>query len=86
MDMSRLFKTKKNFRTEFKRQLRYAIAAAVGFMIVFAWRDAIINATKSLVERLSETTHTAAIELSTATIITVVGVLIVVLSSKLLKE
>ena len=37
----RLLRTKKNFRSELKRQLRYAIAAACGFLIIFAWRDAI---------------------------------------------
>ena len=82
----KLLKTKKNFRSEFKRQLRYAIAAAVGFMIIFAWRDAIIEATRSLIEKVSEKTAIAATNVATALVITVVGVLVILLSSKLLKD
>lgn len=82
----RLIKTKKNFRKELKRQLRYAIAAAVGFMIIFAWRESIINSTRDLVERFSETTKVMATEVSTAIVITIIGVLIVLISSKVLKD
>ncbi len=82
----RLLKTKKNFRKEFKRQLRYAIAAAVGFLIIFAWRDAIINATRNLVEKIAEKAEVATTNIVTALIITFIGVLIIVASSKLLKD
>jgi hypothetical protein len=82
----RLLKTKKSFRSEFKRQLRYAIAAAVGFLIIFAWRDAILNGTKSLIEKFQETTFVAASEVSTAIALSIAGVLIILLSSKLLKD
>ena len=82
----RLLKTKKNFRKEFKRQLRYAIAAAVGFLIIFAWRDAIIEGTKSLVEKFQTTTFTATTNVSTAILLTIVGVIIIIITSKLLKD
>ena len=49
-----ILNTKKSFRREFKRQLRYAIAAAVGFIIAFSWRETIISATRDIVERLTE--------------------------------
>ena len=82
----RMIKTKKNFRKEFKRQLRYAIAAGVGFMILFAWRETIINSTRDLVERFTETTQVMATEVYTAMLLTVIGVLIILVSSKLLKD
>jgi hypothetical protein len=82
----RLLKTKKGFRKEFKRQLRYAIAAACGFLIVFAWRDAIISLTKTLMERIVKTTDFVATDVGTAITITVIGVGLIVLSSKLLKD
>ena len=82
----RLIKTKKNFRQELKRQLRYAIAAAVGFMVIFAWRDAILTGTKSLIEKISATTEVVTTEVSTALFITVTGVLIILITSKLLKD
>lgn len=82
----RLLKTKRSFKKEFKRQLRYAIAAAVGFLIIFAWRDAIVNATKNIVERIAKSTELATANISTALIITCIGVLIIIISSKLLKD
>jgi Na+/H+ antiporter NhaC len=78
----RILKTKKNFRGEFKRQMRYAIAAAVGFLIVFAWRDAIMTGARNLIEKFTETSN----EIITAMFITVIGVVIILISSKLLKD
>jgi hypothetical protein len=82
----RLIKTKKNFRKEFKRQLRYAIAAACGFLIIFAWKDAIWTFTRDLVEKLEQTTAIASTNIAAALIISVIGVLIIIISSKLLKD
>ncbi len=82
----RLIKTKKSFRKEFKRQLRYAIAVAVGFMIIYSWRQAIWNSTYVLVEKLTENTKNMASNIATSLIITLVGVLIILISSKLLKD
>ena len=81
-----MLKTKKSFRKEFKRQLRYAIAAAVGFLIVFAWRDAIIESTKNLIEKFTETTKTTLTNTYTAIVLTIIGVLIIIISSKFLRE
>jgi len=82
----RILKTKKNFRKEFKRQLRYAIAAAVGFLVIFAWRDAIVESTRNLIEKIAEETSIAGTNIATALVITIVGVLVIILSSKLLKD
>ena len=82
----RLIKTKSNFRKELKRQLRYAIAAACGFMIIFAWKDAIWTFTKDIVEKFEKTTSLASTNIIAALLISIVGVLIIVISSKLLKD
>jgi hypothetical protein len=82
----RLFKTKRSFRKEFKRQLRYAIAAACGFLIIFVWRDAVYNFVRTFIKRFIETTEFATTELATAITISVAAVLIIILSSKLLKD
>jgi len=78
----RLLKTKKNFRKELKRQLRYAIAAAVGFLIIYAWRESILRFTELIVVK----TQDGVSWISSALIITIIGVLIIILSSKLLKD
>lgn len=83
------FKTKrgkKSFKKEFKRQIKYAIAAAVGFTIAFAWKDSIYNAINDIVERFSESARHVISGIYTAIIVTVIGVLIIILSSKLLRE
>ncbi len=82
----RLFKTKKNFRSELKRQIKLAIAAAVGFLIAFAWRDAIIEGSKEIVKKITESTQEITIDIFNALVITVIGVGIILLSSKLLKD
>lgn len=82
----RLIKTKRSFRKEFKRQLRYAISAAVGFLIIFSWRDAIWNITKDFVEKIQNTTAVASTNVITAITISVIGVLIIIISSKILKD
>jgi biotin transporter BioY len=81
-----LFKTKASFRKELKRQIRYAIAAAVGFLIAFAWRNSIINIAQDIVARFTESTKVVASNLSSAMLITLIGVLIIFLSSKILKD
>jgi hypothetical protein len=82
----RLIRTKRSFRKEFKRQLRYAIAAAVGFLIIYAWRDAILGMTKDFVEKIQRTTAVASADVVTALIISFIGVLIIIISAKLLKD
>lgn len=81
----RLFDTKKSFKKEFKQQLRYAIAAAVGFLIAYAWRESILNITYNIVSVFTEQTQTFLSNTLTAIILTLIGVLLIVLTSKLLK-
>jgi len=82
----RLLKTKKSFKKEFKRQIRFALVAAVGFTIAFAWRNAIYNSAKEIVDKFSQTTHVIMTEIYTAIFITVLAVILIFLTSKLLKD
>ena len=81
----RIFKAKRTFKKEFKRQIKYAIAAAVGFLIAFAWRDSIYLSVSKLVETFEKTTQ-AASNMLTAILITIIGVLIILVSSRLLRD
>lgn len=80
------FKTKKSFKKELKRQIRYAIAAAVGFIIIYAWRESIINITQNFVQKFIENTQVASSNIFSALLITTIGVLIIIISSKILKD
>ncbi|MBM3247439.1 hypothetical protein FJZ17_02785 [Candidatus Pacearchaeota archaeon] len=82
----RIFKTKRSFKKEFKRQIKWAIAAAVGFTIAYAWRDAVIVLTKDIVTRIAESTRAGLTSIYSALLITLIGVLIILASSRLLRD
>jgi len=74
------------FKKEFKKQFRFAITAAVGFLIAFAWRDVIFNSSLALIQNLTQITNLSLSILLTAVFLTIVGVAIIFLTSKLLKD
>lgn len=83
----RILKTRRSFRLEFKRQIRFAIVAAVGFTIAFAWRNAVFAFFQEEVSRLLavDPRHYLT-ETYTALAITLVGVLFIIITSKILKD
>ena len=81
----RYFKTRRSFRKEFKRQLKFAIIAACGFTIAFAWREVIFNSVSKLAVRLTDSAELGQSPIFTAALITALGVFIILISSKLLK-
>jgi len=83
----KIFDTKRSFRKEFRHQIRLAIVAAIGFSVAFAWRNAIFDAFQSFVARFLdiESGHYLT-EIYTAVAITLAGVILILITSKLLKE
>ena len=82
-----ILQTKRSFRLEFRRQIRMAITAAIGFSIAYAWRQAIFDTFQSFVARFLDVPPTHYLsENYTALFITLAGVLLIFLTSKLLKE
>ena len=81
-----LFKTKRSFRTEFKRQLRLAITAAIGFSIAFSWRNALYDAIHEAVLRFTTNTQGIQSHIVTALVITILGVCIIFLTARLLRD
>jgi uncharacterized membrane protein len=75
---------KKGFVKEFKRQIRFAIAAAIGFVIAFAWRDYILKSVGNFLSSFFPLTPLYSSFLI-ALIITLFGVLIIIVTSKLLE-
>ena len=74
----------KSFKKEFKKQIRLAIAAAVGFIIAFAWRDFVLRLTGETLDKFLELNPiTSALLISIC--ITVIGILIISISSRTLK-
>lgn len=75
---------KKKFWKEVKRQTRLAIAAAIGFIIAFAWKDYILRLAGSVFEDISLTLPTTS-KFLTALILTLIGVGLIFISSRLLE-
>lgn len=82
----RILKTKRSFRKEFRRQLRFAIAAAVGFTIAFSWRNAVYNSTRDIIVKISDYSNDVSTEIVTALFVTFLGVIFILISSRLLRE
>ena len=82
----KILKTKRTFKKEFKRQLKIAIDAAIGFTIAFAWRNSIFDTFQRQVARfLDLAPEHFTTEIYTALSITIVGVLLIFITSKLLR-
>jgi hypothetical protein len=82
-----IFETKRSFKLEFKRQLRMAITAAIGFSIAYAWRNAVFDGFENFVARLLDVpTGHYLTEAYTAITITLAGVLLIFLTSKFLRD
>ena len=78
-------KVKRSFRKEFKRQVRMAVAAAIGFIIAFSWRNFVYDMTKAWLEKITPLSGAFESGLASAILITVVGVILILISSRLLR-
>ena len=83
----RILKAKKSFKKEFKRQIKLAIIAAVGFTVAFSWREAIFNTFENFVSRfLDVPLEHYLTKTYTALAITIFGVVLIIVTSKMLKD
>ena len=75
---------KKRFWKEFKKQTRMAIAASIGFVIAFAWKDYIISLVGNTFNDLKVVMPNLSAFLS-AILLTFIGVILILISSKMLE-
>jgi len=78
------FKEKRStrFLKELKREARVAIAAAIGFIIAYAWRMYVLGLTSKLLGDLNNAIPNIS-RFMVALIITLVGVLLILASSRI---
>jgi hypothetical protein len=87
MKFHHLLKTKRSFKQEFRKQIRLAITAAIGFTIAFSWREAVFEAVLNFTSRVLDLSpEHYSTKIYTAIVITILGVLLIMLTSKTLKE
>ena len=84
----KLIRAKKSFKKEFKRQLKYAIIAAIGFIIAFSWREAIYNSINKIVVQVVESNGGRSVMngMYTSITITILGVFFILLVSRFLRD
>ncbi|MCX6748552.1 MAG: DUF5654 family protein [Candidatus Pacearchaeota archaeon] len=75
---------KSKFLKELKRQSRLAIAAAIGFLIAYAWKDYVLELAFNMFQDLKQLTPIIS-DLLSAIFLTAIGVLLILLSSRLLE-
>ena len=82
----RILKTNKSFRKEFKRQIKLAIVAAIGFTIAFAWKETILNMMENTAITLGNNLSLGYSPLFMPLLTTFLGVIIIYILTKLLKD
>jgi len=80
----KILNKKRSFKKEFRIQIRLALAAAVGFTIAFAWKDYLLFQANDLIQKTAVIAPYFSRFLG-ALLVTFVGVLIIIISSKILK-
>lgn len=87
MKYHHLLKTKRSFKQEFKKQMRFAITAAIGFTIAFSWREAVFDMFLNFTSRVLDLSidHYST-KIYAAILITLLGVILIFITSKILKE
>jgi hypothetical protein len=83
--MTNFFKDK-FFRKELKKEARIFIVVAVAFSVAFAWRQTIFDAALVAVNNLFTINGEIKASILASTLITLIGIIIILLSSKLLKD
>ncbi|MDP1695610.1 MAG: DUF5654 family protein [archaeon] len=82
-----LLQPKRSFKREFKRQIRLAIVAAIGFTIAFAWREVVFDTFQDFIVQFLDVIEGHPLtKMYTAIAITLVGVIAIYASSRLLRD
>lgn len=82
----RILKTKRSFRKEFKRQIKLAIIAAIGFTIAFAWKETTLNMLENTAISLGNNLSLGYSPLFMPLLTTLLGVIIIYLLAKILRD
>ena len=75
-----------SMKKEFKRQLRLALTAAIGFVIAYSWKDAINTIMQNLSINLSNAAGLGYSPIFMPLLTTILGVVFIFLLSKIFRD
>jgi len=75
-----------NFKKEFKNEIRWFIIVSLGFTIAFSWRETTFAAFEALLLKFIDIQNATYASIATSSIITLVSLIIIFISSKLLQN
>jgi len=76
----------RRFKEEHRKELRLFIVLTFSFTIAFTWRQTIFDASQSLINFFLEIKNSTSASILTSTFITIVSVLMIRLTSLILKK
>ena len=76
----------RNFKNEFRKQIRMLIIVTLGFTIAFTWRQTIFDASQALVKFFTDVQGSTALSVLTSLFITIVAVLLIYIAAHYLKD
>lgn len=76
---------KRRFAKHFRENLRIGLIAAIGFVIAFAWREAILSLIDSFVYKYINPVQGVISETISALVITLIGVILIWIITKWLR-
>ncbi len=76
----------RNFRKDFRRQLKTLVVVGAGFTIAFTWRQTIFDISKRAVEFITKIKDSSVLSIITSVFTTLISILFVLLVIYLLKE
>jgi len=76
----------RNFKKEFRRQIRMLVIITLGFTIAFTWRQTIFDASQAFVKLFTDVQGSTALSVLTSLFITIVAVLLIYLAAHYLKD
>lgn len=87
MKYKEMIVVEKSFKQEIKKQIRFAITAAIGFIIAYAWRESVFELFLSMISLMFNISpDKPTTKIYTAIVITIIGVLLIFLTSRLLRD
>jgi hypothetical protein len=76
----------RNFRKDFRRQLKTLVVVGAGFTIAFTWRQTIFDISQRIVRFATDIQDSSALSLATSIFTTLFSIIIVTLAIYLLKD